>query len=348
MDVLREGLALYPHAVELHVGIGYAWLAQEEYVWARKAFEEALVLDPECEDALAGYGEALLPLGRWAEALRVFHRVLELGYDDDLELMLQIARAIIASGRAEAATEYIEAALRNFPESVEALTLLGLVQYRTGAFQRAVTTLRRALWLDNECSEARVYLACVYDELGYRDTAIYHFRQTRPEDHWDVDILFHFLELMSQQLGVPHDHPQLAPWYNRFGELVVGDDIDELLASVADVASRRGEQLDLFGQALSVLARSRDGDGRGHGFSRVDLDLHCVVTGDGQRYEGTWDEIVAQMRDASGDWAGCPLLDYMRGEAHRLSSLAGRVIPSSDAESFLRATADLGLVRILQ
>ena len=60
LDVLREGLSLYPHAVELHVGVGYARLAREEYAWARRAFEEALVLDPEHEDALAGLGETLM------------------------------------------------------------------------------------------------------------------------------------------------------------------------------------------------------------------------------------------------------------------------------------------------
>jgi hypothetical protein len=42
LTVLREGLALYPNAVELHVGVGYARLAREEYAWARRAFEEAL------------------------------------------------------------------------------------------------------------------------------------------------------------------------------------------------------------------------------------------------------------------------------------------------------------------
>src|SRR2546421_7895022 len=34
IETLREGLALYPHAVELHVGMGYARLAREEYLWA--------------------------------------------------------------------------------------------------------------------------------------------------------------------------------------------------------------------------------------------------------------------------------------------------------------------------
>src|SRR5258706_439997 len=38
IDTLREGLGLYPHAVELHVGMGYARLAREEFAWARRAF----------------------------------------------------------------------------------------------------------------------------------------------------------------------------------------------------------------------------------------------------------------------------------------------------------------------
>ena len=29
LDVLREGLSLYPNAVELHIGVGYARVARE-------------------------------------------------------------------------------------------------------------------------------------------------------------------------------------------------------------------------------------------------------------------------------------------------------------------------------
>src|ERR1043166_5529936 len=63
IKVLREGLGIYPNSVELHVGVGYAQLAREEYAWARRAFEQALVLEPDHEDALAGLGETLLKLG---------------------------------------------------------------------------------------------------------------------------------------------------------------------------------------------------------------------------------------------------------------------------------------------
>src|SRR5215210_4939591 len=72
LDVLREGLALYPHAVELHIGVGYARLAREEYAWARRSFEESIILDAEHEDALAGMGETLLKLGQVPQALQRF------------------------------------------------------------------------------------------------------------------------------------------------------------------------------------------------------------------------------------------------------------------------------------
>src|SRR5215208_940041 len=37
LTVLREGLALYPTSVELHIGVGYARLAREEFAWASRS-----------------------------------------------------------------------------------------------------------------------------------------------------------------------------------------------------------------------------------------------------------------------------------------------------------------------
>ena len=61
--ILKEGITLYPHAVELHIGMAYAHLAREEFAWARRSFELALALDPDHEDGLAGLGETLLKVG---------------------------------------------------------------------------------------------------------------------------------------------------------------------------------------------------------------------------------------------------------------------------------------------
>src|SRR5438477_10185042 len=90
LRVLREGLALYPNAVELHIGVGYAQLAREEFAWARRSFEDALVLEPEHEDGLAGLGEWPLRLGQEEAWRRCCKRTPEPGYRVDIALMLQV------------------------------------------------------------------------------------------------------------------------------------------------------------------------------------------------------------------------------------------------------------------
>src|ERR1041384_5820272 len=109
IEVLGEGLAIYPNAVELHVGIGYAQLAREEFAWARNAFEQALTLEPEHEDGLAGLGEVFLRLGLDDAALRCFRRTLELGYNDDVDLMLQVGRSLFREGSTRDRTDFFEA-----------------------------------------------------------------------------------------------------------------------------------------------------------------------------------------------------------------------------------------------
>ena len=145
LDTLREGLTLYPAAVELHVGVGYARLARDEFAWARRCFEEALVLDPDHEDALAGLGETLLKFGRRDGALKAFQRILELGYQDDVELMLQVARVLFRDELLDDARQFVNVARQQAPENTEALALLGYIDHRAGNDAEAIATLRRVL-----------------------------------------------------------------------------------------------------------------------------------------------------------------------------------------------------------
>ena len=171
LTVLREGLAIYPNAVELHVGVGYARLAREEYAWARRAFEEALVLEPEHEDGLAGLGETLLKFGQPDAALRCFHRTLELGYADDIDLMLQVGRALFRA-MPDAAKEFFDVAVQHAPEMAEAVACVGYAEHRLGDDEAAIATLRRALRLDSEHAEARIYLANILYDRGDYEAAL--------------------------------------------------------------------------------------------------------------------------------------------------------------------------------
>jgi Tfp pilus assembly protein PilF len=341
LEVLREALGIYPNAVDLHVGVGYAHLAREEYAWAKRAFEEALVLDPDHEDGLAGLGETLLRFNQRDAAVRSFRRVLELGYDDDLDLMLQCGRALFREGLVVEAKEFFEVVRAQVPDSAEAMALIGYCEHRLGEDDRAVRTLRRALALDDEHSEARIYLANILYDRGAADAALIELEKTLPHQHWDELGIWRFIELTGTLRRAPEDDPDLKPWRDRLVELsgdldatdLLLEDIEQRATAEADRESRG--QLELFGAMLADLA------------DRQAPQRHRVAFSDGRVFEGTWEEIVQQMRSSRGARGGHSLQEFMQAEAQRASAQTGVPIPASDAESFVRGNADAGLLRIL-
>lgn len=341
LSTLREGLALYPNAVELHVGVGYARLARDEFVWARRSFEEALILDPDHEDGLAGLGETLLKFGQSAAGMKTFRRILELGYHDDVDLMLQVGRALFRDGLMDEAKEFFAVALQQAPDHVEAIAMVGYAEHRLGNEDLAIATLRRALQLDAAFTEARIYLAnLLYDRAEY-EAALYQFERTLPEDHWDELGIWRLIEMRKSTYHLSDNDPSLKVWDERLAELgSEQDDIDEMLGEIEQAANAAAEQdvrgqLELFGALLADL-----------GEQQRPPAVHNIVGRDGTPYDGTWDEIVEQMRQrSSATWRTA--LEFMQSEARRGLSITGRLISTADAESFLRGSADAGLLRIL-
>ena len=66
--ILKEGITLYPHAVELHIGMAYAHLAREEYAWSRRSFEHALGAGPRPRGRPGRAGRDAAQAGRPARA----------------------------------------------------------------------------------------------------------------------------------------------------------------------------------------------------------------------------------------------------------------------------------------
>ena len=355
LDVLREGLALYPHSVELHVGVGYARLAREEFAWGRRAFEEALVLDPEHEDALAGLGETLLKFGQREQALKAMRRLLELGYQDDVELMLQVSRALFREGLFDDARDYADIVLQQTPDSSEAVALLGYIQHRADEEEASVATLRRALQLDNENAEARIYLANILYDRGDYEAALYHLDRTGPEEHWDELGIWRLVELKKTIYRLADDDPELKPWDERLAELAEPtDDLDEMLGEIEqrfndEVSDAPQNQLELFGALLSELVEHRRDEDEADAalMPAASRAAHRVQVADSV-FDGSWTEIVRKMRDADGSYAGRTLRDFMVAEARRAYSRSGAQIPADDPERFIRGSADAGLLRIVR
>jgi Tfp pilus assembly protein PilF len=352
LTVLREGLTLYPNSVELHVGIGYAQLAREEYAWARRSFEQALVLEPEHEDGLAGLGETMLKLGQDEAATRCFHRTLELGYADDVDLMLQVGRSLFREASLrdrteyfETAKEFFETAVQQVPESAEAVACVGYAQHRLGDDEAAIGSLRRSLQLDTDHAEARIYLANILYDQGEYEAALYHFERTNPDDHWDELGIWRLVELKRSLYHLEENDPELKPWDERLSELAGDvDDVDTILmeldprsgADTAPAAEAARGQLELFGTLLSSLAEQRQAP-----------EHQIIVVSDGTGFDGSWEEIVRRMRDEKGN-PSHTLPEFMSSVSQHGFRETGVRIPTHDAESFIRGSAVAGLLRIVR
>ena len=349
IDVLREGLGLYPHAVELHVGMGYARLAREEFAWARRSFEEARGLDPDHEDTLAGLGEVLLKFGDRAGALACFDRVLALGFQDDHDLMLQIGRALFREAVLDQARRFFEGALHAHPDSADAAACVGYAAHRLADEGGSLHWLRRALELDPSLGEARIYLANLLYDRGEYEAALFHLERTGPEEHYDALAIWRLIELKKSVYRLLDDDPELTPWNERLNELAGDAAPEDLLLSEIEAMRPDGQmrdprQLELFGTLLTELQGMKN---KGTVGSGAIGEVHRVSTVSGSTYVGTWEEIVRQMKDDAVEWAGGSVEEYMEASAKRWRKQTGIAIPATDPESFLRAGADAGILRIL-
>jgi len=63
--------------------------------------------------------------------------------------------------------------------------MIGYTSIASAATIAAIATLRRALQLDPEYVEARIYLGNVLYDRGEYEAALYHLDRTSPDDHWD-------------------------------------------------------------------------------------------------------------------------------------------------------------------
>ena len=184
LEMLKEGLSLYPNAVELYVGLGYARLAREEFAWARHAFERAVVLDPAHEDALVGLGETLLRFGERSQALALFNEVAAMGFDDDIELMLTMGRALYRAAMYGECRDIFAKAAAGRPDSAEAAASLGYALHRLGDEVGAGRQIRRALRLDADLYEARIYLGHLLYDRGDWEGALRELERVPPQEHW--------------------------------------------------------------------------------------------------------------------------------------------------------------------
>ncbi len=324
--LLRQGISDHPESVALRVSLAYAELACEEYVWARRAFDQVLEIDPDHEDALIGLGEALLKLDR-ARAFAVFDRAMIVGSDAEAELSLAIGRALYREGLYERALSFFERSLRNGGPA-DAAAEIAYTLYNLGRPEEARPYLERALDEDAGQHEARVFLGTVLYESGELERALTTLEQVPPAEFWDALALWRTIELLRSYRLVPEDSPLLDPYLSRLAELTVEPTPEDRLLAALEARTEHTfapGQLDLFGLPGQPP--------------------HVVHAKDGRVYSGDWEEIVRALRDDGPD-PTMSMDQFMRAAASIIHRTTGIPIPDDDPEAFIRGSEKAGALRI--
>lgn len=334
LRVLRDGTARFPAAVELRVSLGFTQMAREDFVAARRAFAEALRIEDDHEDALAGIGEACLKLGERARGLAAFERVLELGFARDADLMLSIGRALIREGLIEAAERFLRLAVETGDQGgQDALSDLAYVRQRRGASDEARALLESALEQNPANHDARAMLAHELYELGDRQAALEHYRRIPSAGMWDSLTIWRTVELLRAFDDLGDTDPELKPYLERLDQLFDETSPEDRLLEEVSVgidggllppgASGAGQvgQFDMFRPGAESAPHGRTAsspDWRGI------VDMLC-------RMSANPDRTVEQ---------------FMEDTARRVRTSMGLALPTDDPGTFLEATVRAGVLRL--
>ena len=132
---------------------------------AIRAYEDAILLEPDNWEARNDLAARLEDQGRFAEALDELRTVLQKnpGFAD---VRLQAAKVCARLGKLDEAAEHIDAALAANPRYLEAIVLKGMLLTEQSAAEAAVATFRRAISVNEEYVLAYAGLALALERAG--------------------------------------------------------------------------------------------------------------------------------------------------------------------------------------
>jgi tetratricopeptide (TPR) repeat protein len=183
--------------------LGNAFLAAARPQEATRAFEEALVRDPDSASALAGLGRALLARDDHPAALEALTRALEL-VPEATSIHYPLAQAARGSGRTELAEEHLKLRgkvevypfdplmeeIRTRLGNPAVLNERGRAAFARGDFEAAVAAFRRVVEVTADEAWTHANLGSALFHLGDTNAAAEALRTARSLAPDDPDILF--------------------------------------------------------------------------------------------------------------------------------------------------------------
>ncbi|WP_405228286.1 tetratricopeptide repeat-containing sulfotransferase family protein [Lentisalinibacter sediminis] len=178
-EQLRRAIALAPSFAKPHEDLGLLLLQQRRNEEAEEMLRRAVTLDPDLEQAHFHLGRALLANGKSGEADEAFERCFALNPE---KRRLAEAARLHRSGKVEEAERLYRRVLKDNPESVTALRLLGVIAMQSGHPENAEELLSKAVRLAPDFTGAIIDLGRLHQDQHRLAEAIECFEKAVETD----------------------------------------------------------------------------------------------------------------------------------------------------------------------
>jgi tetratricopeptide (TPR) repeat protein len=158
---LRHSIRLAPNFAKPQADLGHLLLQTRRAAEAATLLQKVVELEPSEGDAWFNLGKALALLGKGREADAAFEKSFDLNPE---RKALALAAEHHQQDRAEQAERMLRELLRQNPDNVDALRLLGVLSLAAGRLQEAERLLKRATHMAPDFADAQLDLGKVYKE----------------------------------------------------------------------------------------------------------------------------------------------------------------------------------------
>lgn len=176
--------------------LGKVELAEDHTKDAVRAFRKALEIRPGFIQAALSLGYLYEEKGSPKEAIAVYREAFE--ESQDSAAANRIATIYLKLEQYDKAVPYLEAAIANDPEDLNARIKLGLVNMQLKKYAQAETVFKGVLEKAPESDRVHYYLGSLYEEMRRFDDAIEQLRQIPPSSKLYADSAVHVAFLLKQ------------------------------------------------------------------------------------------------------------------------------------------------------
>lgn len=258
IEDFKQALALDSAYIDAKQGLVIAYLVTENYLDAHHSVDSLIQQTPDDSEAMNYKGLIFQAEGKYAEALELYNKALELSDKTNPNVLFNRSRLYLRNGEIDNAITDLKKGTTLTPDNSTIWSVLGLAYSSNSNWEQAIESFKQAILLNEESHKDYNLLATVYRYTGNHDEAIEILQDSIAIDpnfylsHKNLAILYE--DIFSKNTSQAE---QIAVHYEKAIQIL--DEINELDDS--NGVSVTACELDFVSQAncrLQFLPRSEE------------------------------------------------------------------------------------------